>query len=550
MRGKVIEISLFGACTVKSVGGHPFEITGGKHRALFALLATAPFGRRSRSFLQETLWGVSCYDTGRQSLRRALSDIKQIMGPAFEQCLAATNSDLTLDLSTVGFIGQPGVGEFLEGLDVREPAYLRWLQAVRADAGQLDGLFRQNRTLLLPTTLPVIAVLPFRSIGGGEDDAVLGDWLAEEMCRALSRSKLIAVISHLSSRAFARGGFDLGGVDRTLRATYCLAGSLRRQGGEIVLDVDLVDVPSSRILLTRQFRSDERSFVNDSGDGIAAVIRATGAAIADDTLNHVRGRDPIDIPDHRLLVAGVNLMHSTTLRDFARSRQLLEEAARRSPLTPEVHAWLGKWYILSVFNGWSGDTGRETQMAIDQSARALDLSPDNGFCLTINGFAHANLLKRLDIAEARYDAALASNPNESLGWLLKGALHTFRNEGHEAIASSQTARRLSPIDPFDYYYDAHMAGACLAIGDYERALDLADRSFRKNDRHLSTLRIKLFAAHYLAQGDKRDSIAKELMRRQPNFNVGQYMKIHPSAGSDMGRLMEKALLAAHIPSGA
>jgi len=38
----------------------------------------SPFGRRTRSFLQDTLWGTACYDTGRQSLRRALSDIKQI----------------------------------------------------------------------------------------------------------------------------------------------------------------------------------------------------------------------------------------------------------------------------------------------------------------------------------------------------------------------------------------------------------------------------------------------------------------------------------------
>ncbi len=51
--------------------GYDFEIKGAKHRALIALLVTAPLGRRTRSFLQETLRGGSCYDTGRQSLRRA-----------------------------------------------------------------------------------------------------------------------------------------------------------------------------------------------------------------------------------------------------------------------------------------------------------------------------------------------------------------------------------------------------------------------------------------------------------------------------------------------
>src|ERR1700750_3273138 len=113
METKCIEISLFGACLVRSASPGGFEITGVKHKALFALLATAPFGRRTRSFLQDTLWGTACYDTGRQSLRRALSDIKQIMGDGLAEILSSTNSDLTLDLTQVSFIGRPGAGELL-----------------------------------------------------------------------------------------------------------------------------------------------------------------------------------------------------------------------------------------------------------------------------------------------------------------------------------------------------------------------------------------------------------------------------------------------------
>jgi DNA-binding SARP family transcriptional activator len=72
IQDKLLEINLFGASTIRSCEAGRFEVAGAKHKALFALLATAPFGRRTRSFLQEILWGVACYDTGRQSLRRAL----------------------------------------------------------------------------------------------------------------------------------------------------------------------------------------------------------------------------------------------------------------------------------------------------------------------------------------------------------------------------------------------------------------------------------------------------------------------------------------------
>ncbi len=125
---KLLQICLFGACDVRSTDAAGFEIRGSKHKALFALLATAPLGRRTRTYLQDTLWGTACFDSGRQSLRRALSDIKRAMGEkAFAELLAVTNSDLALDLSKIAFVGQPGSGEFLEGMDLREEGFDEWL---------------------------------------------------------------------------------------------------------------------------------------------------------------------------------------------------------------------------------------------------------------------------------------------------------------------------------------------------------------------------------------------------------------------------------------
>ncbi|WP_204351808.1 hypothetical protein, partial [Klebsiella variicola] len=64
---------------------------------------------------------------GRQSLRRALADIKQIMGESFGALIASSNSELTLDLAKVAFVGRPGNGAFLEGLDLRETLFNQWL---------------------------------------------------------------------------------------------------------------------------------------------------------------------------------------------------------------------------------------------------------------------------------------------------------------------------------------------------------------------------------------------------------------------------------------
>jgi TolB-like protein/tetratricopeptide (TPR) repeat protein len=547
METKRIEISLFGACVVRSARRRGFEITGAKHRALFVLLATAPFGRRTRPFLQETLWGTACYDTGRQSLRRALSDLRQIMGDSFADLLTSTSSDITLDLTRVSFIGRPGSGEFLEGINIHEQGFNRWLAAIRLNPEQVYSLYSLSSQPPPAPMLPTIAVLPFRTIAGTPDHAVLGDWLAEEVCRSLSRSNLIAVISQWSARALDHQAVDIATVRARLAVDYCVVGSLRVCADEIVLDADFLDAASGRILWTRQFAGPIATFLGRSSEGISEIVVAVGHAIADEAIAHASRRTLATLEDHRLLLAGVGLMHRPSLRDFAKSRTLIEEALRRAPHAAEAHAWHGKWHILSVFNGWSSDPAKDTQRAVDCTARALDINPESAFCLTIDGFAHNNLLHRMDVASARYDEALRRKPNESLAWLLKGALHAFRDESPAAVAAAQKARRLSPIDPFQYFYESITSCALFTAGRYEEALGFAERSLRRHDRHISTLRTKVAVLHYLGRADEARAAGGEILRRHPDFTVAGYLRGHPVGDHEVGRRMATALRAAGIP---
>ncbi len=546
--GKRIEINLFGSCIVRSTQPSGYEIRGAKHKALFALLATAPFGRRTRAYLQETLWGVSTYDTGRQSLRRALSDIKQIMGADFDVLLSSNNLEVSLDLNRVTFIGHPGAGQFLEGLDLPEKGFAAFMQGIRDNPAQIYGLFSPRSQAPLVPLLPVVAILPFRALGGEANHAILGDWLAEELCRSLSRSSLFAVISHLSARAVTGPVIDTRLVRSVLHADYCLTGSLRPVGGRLIVDADLIDTRTGRILSTRRFTATQADFFQPDLGGLSQLVHLIGRTVADEALTHVRYAHSVqEVEDHRLMIAGVTMMHRAELSQFARARELIAEALQRSPLTAEAHAWLAKWYVLCVINGWSSDPAADTAKAIDSTARALDICPDSALALSMDGFVHNNLLHRLDLAEQRYANALTSNPNESLALLLKGCLHAFRDEGAQAVALVEQACSLSPADPFAYFYDTLSATAYLAAEDYGKALVHAERSIEQNDRHLSTFRARLAALHHLGRHEEARQAAADLMQRQPGCTVDGYMRQHPAADFLIGRRMAEAMRASGIP---
>jgi TolB-like protein len=500
-------------------------------------------GRRSRGYLQKMLWGESDYDSGHQNLRRALADLKKALGPAFDAVLHTTATDVQLSLDHTRFV--PGKGLFLHDLDVREPAFVAWCDEMRSRPDVLAAFGRASRSGTVRLR-PRISALPLTVLDGDPALRVLGDWIAEEICRGLSRSTLLTVISHLSGRAMAGRMLDMAGVREILGVDYLVTGAVRRLGPEIVCDFDFVDVASGAILWSRNLACNAAEVTSALPDRVAEVLQFVGRSVAETTLRSLRGLSMPEIADHELLIAGVASMHRPALRDFLTARHYLSEAAARAPGSSDVHAWLGKWHVLNVFKGYSTDRVGDTQRALGCTARALDLDPDSSFALVIDGFAHNNILRNLDEAGSRYAAALDRNPNESLGWLLRGALLAFQDQGEAAIHATETARRLSPIDPFGYYYDSLASTAHISAGNFQEALAYANKSLAVNDRHISTLRVKITAQYGLGDGEGARVTATELRRRFPDFRLNDYRRTHPSAEHKVGRLVIEALTAAGI----
>ncbi|NOR32045.1 MAG: hypothetical protein GQ539_13245, partial [Sulfitobacter sp.] len=229
------------------------EIKGAKHRALIALLATAPMGRRTRNYLQTTLWGYAGYDSGHQNLRRALSDLRKILGADFDALFHTTNSDIELDLENVCFAGDPNAGPFLDDLNVQEAAFLSWVSGIRKAPDQVLALFRMTPRTCHSRSRPSVTTLPLAVLDGDPNLRILADWVAEETCRSLSRSNLLTVISHLSSRAMAHKMIDIADIRDTLDVDYIVTGTLYKQGSDLIVNFDFVDARNGNILWNRHF---------------------------------------------------------------------------------------------------------------------------------------------------------------------------------------------------------------------------------------------------------------------------------------------------------
>ena len=394
---------------------------------------------------------------------------------------------------------------------------------------------------------PTIAVIPFTARTAGPDDAVLGEILAEEIIAALSRSSDLNVISRLSTTALRGRDASLPELQSHLNANYVLSGAYRVSGNQLILVTELIEARSGRAVWADSLRSTVQEVLQGEDKITAEVVLQLGAKVVRTEMQRATSRPLPNLESSTLLMGAISLMHRSTRSEFDRVRDMLEYLIDRHRRLPTPRAWLAKWYVLQVTRGLSSGGKNETQRALEQTQRALDVDPSCSLALAIEGFVHCHMLKDLDGAAQRYDSALGLNPNDSLAWLFSGVLHSLKGEGSEALSASDKALSLSPIDPMLYFYQSLAASAALAAGNYKRVIELATASLRSNRSHTSTYRALAVAQALCGNVDEASKTIQELRVLEPNFTVTQFLERSPSGNQPVGRLYAEALRAAGLP---
>jgi len=401
--------------------------------------------------------------------------------------------------------------------------------------------------LSMPQLRPTVAVVPFAGRNEEPEHRVIGEVLADEIISSLSRSSELNVISRLSTSVFRGRDSSVEEISSHLTANYVLSGSYRKAGSKLRVNLELASSASLTIVWSDSFVCSASALISGRDDATAGIVKAVSLAIMARELERAQSQSLPTVESYTLLMGAIALMHRLSLQDFDRSRQMLQVLTERMPRQAVPWAWMAKWHILRVQQGWTDDQNRDAQLALDFGRRALNIDPRCSLALVVMGFAHTNLLKQFDIAQEQYDLALSVNPNDAMAWLLKGTLLAFKDHGRSAVEHTDHALKLSPLDPHSYFYDSLAATAALSAGQYARAIDLASRSLRANRTHTSTFRALAIAQWQLGrQHEARETVA-ELMKLEPGLTVAKYRERHPSGGFETGRIWSSALQGAGVP---
>ena len=157
-------LELLGPFRLRAPDGRRVEIPSKKGQALIAMLALAGGGERTRSWLQDKLWGSRQAAQAQASLRNELSSLRNAFSSNDEVLLGADHARVWINLALVNVDARRvdeaagAVGDFLEGLDIAgEEGFEDWLREERArlrDMAEIRAERAIEKPIIRPTAAP------------------------------------------------------------------------------------------------------------------------------------------------------------------------------------------------------------------------------------------------------------------------------------------------------------------------------------------------------------------------------------------------------------
>jgi TolB-like protein len=561
---RIARIHLLGPMRATSYLGDDILPRSKKGRALLGYLCLAPGTKVARLRLARTLWEQTSDAHARGSLRHALLDVCEAMGPLGAELISAgrtavrLNADACwidavamLDPSSRGSeLARFCTGQLLEGLDGLSVSFDHWLLRMRTRLSEkTKGYVPSHTETYARHRLPGrnrlrVAVLPFEERGEGkraERAEDLAFSLSRDIAAALARFRWFDVVTSISLIARPLVNFTSTDFLQRNQLDYAVDGVVTRRGRLIEVKVRLLD-------LTRRTQPvwSER-FELEAGELHRLNEMVTGRVVCniDPIILYIEGQ-----PNRRehygatgMLLLALPLLFSMERPKFERAGVLIHQAMEIDPQNAMAPAWAACWHLTRVGQGWAQDLAAALATAETLCLRAIEIDPDNADALGI--YAHACAWKKnFDAAVQYFDRSLRLNPNLPFIWALSAATYCYIGEPDIALQRLKRCRDLAPFDPYFCVYEGVYSLAYMFKGDYEQAVLIGRGAVKANPDYSAGYKPLIGALGHLARADEAKPYIAKLLSLEPHFTVDHFGKTYPfKRASDRRRYMRGLRLA-------
>ena len=379
-----------------------------------------------------------------------------------------------------------------------------------------------DKPLSLPDK-PSIAVLPFDNMSGDPEQGYFADGITEDIITDLSKVSGLFVIARNSSFAYKDQNPDVRQVCRDLGVRYVLEGSVRKAGGRVRINSQLIDGSTGGHIWAERFDRDLEDIFAVQDEVTREIVDALKVALTTVERTRREGRGKVNPEAYDCLVRARTCFYQFSAEAMIESRAMLERAIALDPGFAPAYALLSLVHCMEYANGWNDAGPDHLNGALDlaHKARAADeYEPQAYHALALTQM----WLRNLEDAERAGERAIELDPNFAGAFTALGTVRDYAGRHESAIDLLRQALRLDP------QYDLALQFLGRALFSLER-YDDAEASFKR--RLIRAPRSDMTRAYlaslygHTGRHEEARQIWRELLKINPDFSVEHLRRVLP-----------------------
>lgn len=360
-----------------------------------------------------------------------------------------------------------------------------------------------------------IAVLPFQSFGGNDEDEYFVDGMTESLITDLANLPGLLVIARNSVFQYKErrkeGGIDVQKVGKELNVRYVLEGSIQRAGDKLRVNVQLIDVMNGFHVWAEKFDRELKDLFAVQDDISMHIIEALKMTLNVPDEQKFKTQRASNLEANDLYWKGLYYSRRRTKPDNDRALEYFRSALERDPTFAAAHAALASALRFRYAFGFER-LPEVLEEAKAHSENALSLDPKSSEALLVKG-----LIQREDgdlvTAIRTLQRALDANPRNADALYYLGNAWRDAGDFQKAIDYHERSMELDPqyfFNPYNLFVDYWFCG------QYAKAIDAGNKAIALNPEHFLSYLIRCL--NYTHAGNEKEAVAlaTKLIELEPN----------------------------------
>jgi TolB-like protein/DNA-binding winged helix-turn-helix (wHTH) protein/tetratricopeptide (TPR) repeat protein len=287
----------------------------------------------------------------------------------------------------------------------------------------------------------MLAVLPFENLSGDASQDYFSDGLTEELITQLGElnGNQLGVIARTSSMMYKHTTKDVGQIGRELGVDYLLESSVRRDGDQVRVTVQLIDTKTQGHVWAHSYDREVRHSIAVQEE----VARAVAQQIKVKLANREAGQSPLNPAANEAYLRGRFFWNQFTESGFRQAASYFDQAVAADPKFASAYSGLSDSYAFLIITnvippseGWP--------KARDAAQRAVEL--DSGLSDGRLSLAHFRMhMWDWKDSDAEFKKAIALDPSNATAHRWYAAYLVSLAKHQQALEEITEAHRLDPL---------------------------------------------------------------------------------------------------------